>query len=446
MSMQLQTDSSNYIWRDVPPSVFRRPVRESSLTALHGWLLLLVLPFAVLWIPLIRVPGLGNLTILDLVMVLLWGTTLLQLGTSSSKSDTGRLAFRIAVYAFAPTLFGCLGALLFDPRSHLTVEFLQHAKRFGLPGIIPLAMLMLPAKRVSRIRVAAVASLLIMVVIPYTRIAASLPISDFKTGTPGGDRDERPMGSLSNPNDFGYIALLGALIGLSHAAGARGKGFGRRSWATVAIAAGLGGVVTSASRSGLVAAIVAAAYIVSQSKLRITKKLSFVVLLAAAMIVGWQFSSVYHDRMAGILEQKISEPSTFARIEAQEVAFRTWLKHPLGVGFSNMSTAASEFSQNAQSFAVLGGSDSIYFDFLLGTGAAGFLCILLCFRNCWKLADLRRAPMEVKYLRAGMLAAFCFGLATVSPASFSVAPFFFTVAGLAGCVRRDYSLNEARRT
>jgi hypothetical protein len=53
--------------------------------------------------------------------------------------------------------------------------------------------------------------------------------------------------------------------------------------------------------------------------------------------------------------------------------------------------------------------------------------------------------MEAAYLKAGMLGAFCFGLATVSPASFSVAPFFFTVAGLAGCARRDYSLNEARR-
>jgi O-antigen ligase len=110
-----------------------------------------------------------------------------------------------------------------------------------------------------------------------------------------------------------------------------------------------------------------------------------------------------------------------------------------------MSTAASEFSQNAQSFTVVTGSDSIYFDFLLGTGALGLLCIILCFRNCWMLADFRRVPMEAAYLKAGMLGAFCFGLATVSPASFSVAPFFFTVAGLAGCVRRDYSLNEARR-
>src|ERR1035441_2342022 len=139
------------------------------------------------------------------------------------------------------------------------------------------------------------------------------------------------------------------------------------------------------------------------------------------MIVGWQVSSIYRDRMAGVLEQKIYEPSTFARIEAQEVAFRTWLQHPLGVGFSNMSTAASEFSQNAQSFTVVTGSDSIYFDFLLGTGALGLLCIILCFRNCWMLADVRRVPMEAAYLKAGMLAAFCFGLATVSPASFSVA-------------------------
>src|ERR1039458_3520330 len=150
--MQLPTYSSNYIRRDAPPPVFRRPVRESSLTALHGWLLMLVLPFAVLWIPLVRAPGLGNLTILDLTMVLLWGTTLLQLGTRSSKSDTGRPAFRIAVYAFAPALFGCLGALLFDPRSRLTVEFLQHAKRFGLDILIERARKRQPIYRQSGLR------------------------------------------------------------------------------------------------------------------------------------------------------------------------------------------------------------------------------------------------------------------------------------------------------
>jgi hypothetical protein len=109
-----------------------------------------------------------------------------------------------------------------------------------------------------------------------------------------------------------------------------------------------------------------------------------------------------------------------------------------------MPTATSEFSQNAQSFTAVTGSDSMYFDFLVATGAPGFLCVILCFRNCWRLADFRRLPVEATYLRAGMVAAFVFGIASFAPASVFVAPFFFTVAGLAGCLRRHNSLKEAR--
>jgi hypothetical protein len=107
-----------------------------------------------------------------------------------------------------------------------------------------------------------------------------------------------------------------------------------------------------------------------------------------------------------------------------------------------MPTATSEFAQNAQSFTAVAGSDSIYFDFLVATGAVGFLCLILCFRNCWRLADFRRLPVEGAYLKAGMVAAFIFGIATVAPASVFVAPFFFTIAGLAGCLRRHHSLKE----
>jgi hypothetical protein len=407
-------------------------------------LLTLVLPFTVLWIPLVRAPGLGTLTILDCLLLLLWGTTLLHLGKKLRKSSGENRAFRIAVYAFAPALFGCLGALLFDSQSRLTPEMLQHAKRFGLPGIIPLAMLMSPAKLVPRIRVVAIASLLTMVLIPFTPLADVLPVSDVKTDLSGGKGDLRGIGSLSNPNDFGYVALLGALIGLCHAAGVRGKRFRRRLWATVAVSAGLIGVLTSASRSAMAAALAAAVYLVFHSQISFAKKLSVVVILITAMLIGWQFSSVYQDRMAITIEQKILEPSTFARIEAQSVAFRTWLHHPFGVGFSNMPTATLEFSQNAQSFTAVAGSDSIYFDFLVATGALGFLCLILCFRNCWRLADFRRLPVEATFLKAGMVAAFVFGMASVAPASVFVAPFFFTIAGLAGCLGRDYSLKQVR--
>jgi hypothetical protein len=71
--------------------------------------------------------------------------------------------------------------------------------------------------------------------------------------------------------------------------------------------------------------------------------------------------------------------------------------------------------------------------------------VILCFRNCWKLAEFRRLPVEATYLKAGMVAAFVFGLAAVAPASYCVAPFFFSTAGLTGCLRREYSIKEVRR-
>jgi len=429
--------------RSVSTFAIGRSVLASFAEALHRLLLTLVLPFTVLWIPLVRNPGLGTLTILDCVLLLIWGTTLLYLGTQPRRCSSQNQAIRIAVYAFAPALFGCLGAVLFDSQSRLTPEILQHAKRFGLPGIIPLAMLMSPAKMVPRIRVVAIASLLTMVLIPFTPLTDLLPVNDVKTDLSGGKGDLRGRGSLSNPNDFGYVGLLGAVIGLSHAAGVPGKRFRRRLWATTAVFVGLVALVTSASRSAMAAAVAAVVYLVSYSQSSLAKKLRVLVIFITAILIGWQFSSIYRDRMAMTTEQTILEPSTFARIEAQSVAFRAWLHHPLGVGFGNMPAATSEFSENAQSFTAVAGSDSIYFDFLLATGALGFLCLIRCFQNCWRLAGFRRLSVQATYLKAGMVAAFVFGIATVAPASVFVAPFFFTIAGLAGCLRRDHVLKQA---
>ena len=416
--------------------------RRGPAAALHGLLLMLVLPFAVLWIPLVNAPGLGNFTILDCLMVLLWFTTLLEFGPRLHKSCNEKRALRIVVYACAPALLGCIGALAFDSESRLTTDVLPHAKRFGLPAIIPLAMLMAAGRYLPRVRAMAVASVAIMVLIPFTPVAALLPIGDVRDAELA---RTRPVGSLSNPNEFAYIGLLGAMIGSCHAAGERGKRFRRRCWASAAFVLGVTAVVMSGSRSAMVAALAAAVYLVFHSQSSVAKKVSVAGILITATIIGWLGSPVYQDRMSIAVEQQIREPNALARIEAQTIMFRTWLHHPLGVGFSNLPAATAEFSQEAQSFAALEGSDSIYFDFLGATGVLGLLGIILCFRNCWKLAEFRPLPVEATYLKAGMAAAFVFGLATVAPASYCVAPFFFCVAGLAGCLRRDYAIQEVRQ-
>jgi hypothetical protein len=141
--------------------------------------------------------------------------------------------------------------------------------------------------------------------------------------------------------------------------------------------------------------------------------------------------------MESALQNRALDSSALARIDAQTVAFRTWLHYPLGVGFLNLSAATQEYSLASQYFTQVGGSDSIYFDHLLATGIFGFASIIWCFRTCWKMAEVKPPPREASYLKAAMLATFVFATATISPASMFVGPFFFTVVGVMACIRRD---------
>src|ERR1035441_46967 len=108
--------------RTTPALAEASPAPEGLLTKLHGLFLILVLPFAVLWIPIVSAQDVGNLTALDCVLFLLWVTTIVQLGIKSRYSTRATRAIRIAVYAFAPAGFGVLGALLFDLQSPLTSD------------------------------------------------------------------------------------------------------------------------------------------------------------------------------------------------------------------------------------------------------------------------------------------------------------------------------------
>lgn len=410
--------------------VLDRSPRQTLLASVHGVLLLSVLPMAVLWIPLLASPDFGNFTVLDLVLALLWATTLIRLATKERWSSSESRALRIAAYAVAIGLFGLLAAVLYGSATRLTSDLLQHGKRFGFPAILPLALLMCGRKELERVRVAGVAALVFTVVSSYAPVADALPISSIRM------QDVRATGSLGNANELGYIAVFGGVLGLSHmarTATARGR-VGVTCIGVLAVAAGLVGLTGSGSRSALVAAVGATIYIVFKRTLSLGKKVVVVAVLVGSVITGWQVSSVYQDRLRQVLEEKTGERSTSARMEMQEVALRAWLHHPLGIGFRNWEPATFEFSQSLYTTG-LRGSDSIYVDFLLSSGAFGFVCLLLCLRNCWRLGRFDRAPMERLYLNAGVIAAFCMGFATVCPASVCVAPFFFVVVGLAGSVR-----------
>ena len=410
---------------------------------LSGWLMILVLPFVVLWVPLVRSPGFGTLTALDTVLWLLYGLTLLNLASQIRTSGLQDRALRLVIWALLPALFECLGALVYNSESSLLYPALQHLKRFGAAAIIPLAMLTVPRRFIPRIRIAAVVALLIMVFIPLTPLVDLLPVNDSRGGSDVA-MESRSTGSLSNPNDFAYVALLTTLIGLSHAAGASGTEFKRRAWAFCAVGAGLAGLVTSASRAGMVASVVAVIYVLTQTSLSHAKRLLAVTVVISTMLIGWQASAIYQGRMAQALDGEVTDASFLARIDAQVVAVRTWINHPLGVGFANMPTATAEYSRS-QYFDQVGGSDSIYIDYLAAAGIFGLLSIIMCFSQCWRLVSFENTQASTMYLRAGVLSSFVFGMSTISPASVFVSPFFFALVGLAACQQRDGSLRLVRR-
>ena len=51
---------------------------RTGFASLHLGLLIAVFPSAVIWYPLFKSPALGNLTVLDVVLVALWATTILR--------------------------------------------------------------------------------------------------------------------------------------------------------------------------------------------------------------------------------------------------------------------------------------------------------------------------------------------------------------------------------
>jgi hypothetical protein len=420
-----------------------RPEGQGVFTLLHGVLLLSVLPLAVLWIPLISPPGLGTLTALDVVLSLLWVTTLLRLRGAFDRYKTIKRALRIAVYALMPAAFGVAGALLFDANSPLLAGFMQHIKRFGMPAIMPMALLVAPSKYIPRIRSILIVSVAFMLLIAFSPLGTSLPIDP--AGRAARAADTRATGSLTNPNDYADLGIFGALAGLAYLADRSRPQIRRRCWAVLALGVGMTVLVTSASRSGMAAAIAAGLFIAFSSAQRVSKRVLLALCLSVAVFAGFRFSSTFHDRMNASLEQRMSNGSLYSRIEAQNIAIHTWLHHPLGVGFSNTYTATQPYTSGAQLITGVQGSDSIYVDFLLGTGVFGLACVLLCFRNCWDLARCPAHRPELIYLKAGLLSAFVFGLASVSPASYVVAPFFFSFAGLAGCLARQDSRRAALR-
>jgi hypothetical protein len=406
--------------------------RALNLSGVHSILLSLVLPLAVVWIPVSRQTGLGTVTLLDIVLCLLWLTTLFRLRCVSVSYRPYKLAAGIVMSAVLPAAFAMAGALLFNNRLDVAIDLMQQLKRFGMPSIIPLALLVAPRECASRMRIILIGSVALMVLLAATPWVGLLPINAEATDLPSAD--PRAMGSLSNPNDYSYIGIFGALTGLSFGADRTIRRLSRYIWCTLALVVGLTALVTSASRSGIVAAVLGSTYITFTSRQSPKGKALLLLGLCIIAVVSWQSLPTFQDRMQRVISQTAADDSFSARIEAQEVALRTWIDHPLGVGFSNMYAATQRNASDSRLVVGVATSDNIYVDFLLGAGLFGLGCLILCLRCCLALVRQPSQRSGAIYLRTGILCAVVFGLATVSPASYVVAPFFFTLVGIGAFV------------
>jgi len=406
----------------------------TGLGGLAQVLLLLLVPASVIWWPLTTVPGLGTVTVSDALLLGLWAVTALSVGPLVRHGWRTRTAFAIALLPLAVGALGGLAAWLSSGRfSEATLELSLHLKKYGLAAILPLTFAVLPLRRFAP---------LARIVIPCTLIANSLsalfpaladrlPLAARMQADDVAYEEGRSVGLGSNPNDFAYLSIGLAVLFLSLAPRRRGPLF--HAVAAVVLAAGAFNVVVSASRSGIVAAAVAVLYALLRGRGPRGPRVAAAAALVVAAAIGLRNSDAFAERTVRFFRQGIAESNFSGRLAAQRSAVATAIEHPLGVGSRHTDRPMRRHLHGYGSY--LGTTDSLYFDTLLASGFLGLAGLLAMLRRGWMLigacADDRRRAL----LQAGFLAFLTAGLASVSPASFFVAPTFFLVMAVSSLER-----------
>jgi hypothetical protein len=399
--------------------------------------LLSVLPCTVLWWPVYSSTTSGNLTLLDCTLVALWVTSLcLFLGSRKQLPILARRCASICIFA---VLIGCCSALstvLFGQTANLVGDLLRFMKQFGLPSIIPLSICLAPKVPIYPLLTgSALLSTSFNIAIQFTGYQDKLPLfthfSDLSAG-----QIFRPTGAVSNPNDYAYISIAGLAFAMAWWFSAKRPSTLPRLLCITALIGALYGIVTSGSRSAVAGLLCGAIYYMMKRRIGIATKVGLVGGLLVIIIAGWQLSEVFRERMDAVITQGSQEMNVISRLEAQSIALKTWIVWPLGVGFSNMPEATTPYASGAQWVTAVQGSDNIYIDVLLGSGIEGLAFLLLCFAGCWKLAKIAPFGPRTGVFRSAIVGLLCCGFATMVPASVFVAPFFFTLVGLAGLLEK----------
>jgi hypothetical protein len=193
-------------------------------------------------------------------------------------------------------------------------------------------------------------------------------------------------------------------------------------------------VVVSGSRSGLVGAMAAVAFVLARARMGGRAKLAVAAGVAAVLAVGLGVSPVFQDRVERLWRMGASEANVSGRVHAQALAVRASLEYPLGVGYRSIGWA----TRSGDTYYAFATTDSAYLDTLLGAGVPGLAALLLLLRAAWRsVARQRRSREALTILKAGLAAFALFGAATVVPISIFLAPLFFAIASGGSYVRAD---------
>ncbi|HET9014445.1 MAG TPA: O-antigen ligase family protein [Thermomicrobiaceae bacterium] len=417
----------------------------ARLRAAAARVLIAVVPVAtVVWVPVATIPGLGHLTLLDVVLLALWPLALLGLRERRASSRAAGRALRIALLALLPGLFAGLGLLVFagagsaavpDASSGAAGEVLLQVKRFGAAAILPLALLVDDSPRLRR----ACAASLLLVSLAMTAFAlhpafrAALPVQSAVSASFGAG--DRQSGLVANPNDYAYLAILTLAMLAALSAGRDVRRSARALMLLAGAVGAYGALMLSGSRSGLVGLLAGVLYLLARGRLAHRHQALVALAVVALLVVGLAGSAVFRDRLARTVTQGTAEPSLAGRLDAQRVLLAVWAANPLGVGYQNFVPVSRHYS-TAQPFVDVEGSDSIYVDTLAASGPLGLLALLALLASAWRhLGGLPpEQPVQTDLLRAGWLAMVVIGLSTIAPLSVFVAPYFFLLVGCAALV------------
>ena len=391
------------------------PASRRGMIAFVGRVFLLAtIPFSLIWVPLARIPGAGNLVVGDLALIGLWVLTLMALLVRGRGDlDLGLRTPLIAGLALVIAMLAGIGADL--GRSRLPgLEIMMFMKRFGL------------------------AAIMIGVLVAFT---FDPTLQDWLPRPENWDADifaseQRATGSVTNPNDLAYASV--ALLILHAAFLPRRANIFDRLLLVAALAGSAPCLISSGSRSGVMGAAGALLFVVLTSSIRIRSKVGLLLAAWLTVVAGLSYSVVFDKRLMGAYREGLSEGNISSRLSGQWLALRTTVENPFGVGYAGLARASARESSILQ----YGTSDSVYFDTLLGAGVLGLLCLLVLFWMGWRHIGVARPPDDPRahLLKAGLVAFLLFGTATVVPISIFLSPLFFQTIGAAAYPDRDERL------